>query len=527
MVNRRFSRPFSKVGTRSGALLTALAIVAVFVPAAAAATPPELTEFPLASGVSPYGIALGSDGAMWFTERATDSVGRIAADGTLGPWTTLEAAADPTAMAAGLDGAVWFTEQGLNRIGRLTPDGTLTEFQVPTGNAAVAGITAGPDGAMWFTERSAHKVGRVDADGNITEFLLPSTVPGPLGITVGADGALWFTEQRGNRIGRITTAGDVTEYPLPIASSLPSGIAAGPDDALWFTMRASNRIGRISLTGQITTYAVPTAASDPTAITAGWDGAMWFTGADTDLIGRVALDGTITEHLLPKVSSSPFSIAAGPDDAVWFTEGNASAIGRLGMPTAPADATPPTVRIDAPADGSVFTPGSAPMADFTCADEGSSGLATCLGTVADGTPVDTTSGAHRFAVTAADVAGNTASAATSYVVFSSIDGSIAEGAQRAGLWATLKLGLGERAPRSAADLVATGFPVSRHVDCADPSVTLSAAAPADVRLNTRQHLLVTRWRTERSWAGTCRAITFRFVATGWTGAGATFVVSFS
>ena len=519
MVGRRISKP--------GASLLALAAVVMLVPPAGAATPPELTEFPLASGVSPYGIALGADGAMWFTERATDSVGRIASDGTLGPWTILEAAADPTAMAAGVDGSVWFTEQGLNRIGRLSPDGTLLEYDVPTANAAVAGITAGPDGAMWFTERAAHLIGRVDADGNFTEFRLPSTVPGPLGITTGADGALWFTEQRGNRIGRITTAGVVTEYPLPIASSLPSAIAAGPDGALWFTMRAANRIGRITLSGQVTTYTVPTAASDPTAITAGWDGAMWFTGADTDLIGRVALDGTITEHLLPKVSSSPFSIAAGPDDAVWFTEGNASAIGRLGMPTAPVDATPPTVRIDAPADGSVLTPGSAPPADFTCADEGGSGLASCLGTVADGSSVNVTPGAHRFAVTAADVAGNTASASTTYLAFSSIDGSIAAGAQRAGLWATLELGLGARAPRDASNLVAAGFPVSRQVDCADSSVAMGASSAADVRVSTRQDLLVTRWRTERAWAGTCRSITVRFQTAGWTGADATFVVSFS
>ena len=429
-------------------------------------------------------------------------------------------------MATGVDGAVWFTDQGLNRIGRLDADGTLTEFQVPTGNASPAGITAGPDGAMWFTERSAHLIGRVDADGAVTEFRLPSSTPGPLGITTGADGALWFTEQRGNRIGRITTDGVVKEYPLPVASSLPSGIAAGPDGALWFTMRAANRIGRITLAGEISSYPVPTDASDPTAITAGWDGAMWFTGPDTDLIGRVALDGTITEHRLPKVGSSPFSIAAGPDDAVWFTEGNASAIGRLGVPTTPADTTPPTVRIDAPADGSVLTPRSAPVADFTCADEGGSGLETCLGTVADDAAIDTTPGAHRFDVTASDGAGNTASATTSYVAFSRTAGTVVEGSQRAGHWATLELGLGARAPRSPSALVATGFPVSRQVDCADSSIALGPSTSADVRLSTRQDLLVTRWRTETAWAGTCRTFTFRFVSAGWTGSDATFVVSF-
>lgn len=522
MVDRRTP----SAGLRAGALLTALVSIALLAPAAGAAPVVELTEFPLAPAVSPFGIALGSDGAMWFTERATDSIGRIETDGTLGPWIALEANADPTAMAAGVDGAVWFTEQGLNRIGRVAPDGTLSEFDVPTGNSVVAGITPGPDGAMWFTERGAHKIGRIDVDGGITEYPLPSSVPGPLGIALGGDGALWFTEQRGNRIGRITTDGDVTEYPLPVASSLPGGIAPGPDGAMWFTMRAANLIGRITLAGKISTYPVPTAASDPTAIAAGWDGAMWFTGADTDLIGRVAPDGTITEHPLPNVASSPFSIAAGPDAAVWFTEGNASAIGRLGTPATPPDLTSPTIRIDAPSDGSVFTSGSGPVADFTCTDDGGSGVATCMGTVADGARVDTGPGAHRFEVIATDVAGNTASATTSYLAFSSIGGSIPSGTQRAGLWATLELGLGAPSQRDPSSLVANGFPVSRQVDCTDRSVTIGAATPADVRLSTRKDLLIVRWRTERSWAGTCRSITLRFSAAGWQGSDATFVVAF-
>lgn len=521
------STPVARTASRVTVALIALATVAVLVPAAIAAAPPELSEFPLAEGVSPFGIAQGSDGAMWFTERATDSVGRIEPDGTLGPWVVLETGADPTAIATGVDDAVWFTEQGTNRIGRIAPDGSLSEFPVPTDSAAVAGITAGPDGAMWFTERSAHRIGRIATDGTISEFTLPSSLPGPLGITAGPDGALWFTEHRGNRIGRITTSGEVTEWPLPLAASVPSGIAAGPDGALWFTMRAANRIGRITTSGAITTYPVPTAASDPTAITAGWDGAMWFTGPDTDVIGRVTLDGSITEFSLPIVGASPFSIAAGPDDAVWFTEGNASAIGRLGAPTTPADVTPPRIRIDSPVDGGIVVPGSAHAADFRCTDEGGSGLATCLGSVPDGAAIDTAPGSHRFDVHAADVAGNIASASAWYLAFADADGSIASGSQRAGQWATLALDLGATAPRNAADVVAAGFPVSRQVDCADPSIDRSAASPAEVKLSTRQTLLVTRWRTERAWAGTCRAITFRFVAAGWTGADATFVVAFN
>ena len=474
----------TRAASRTAAALITLATIAMLVPAAVAAAPPELSEFPLAEGVSPFGIAQGSDGAMWFTERATDSVGRIEHDGTLGPWVALETGADPTAIATGVDDAVWFTEQGTNRIGRIATDGSLSEFPVPTDSAAVAGITAGPDGAMWFTERSAHRIGRIATDGTISEFPLPSSLPGPLGITAGPDGAVWFTEHRGNRIGRITTTGDVTTYP------------------------------------------VPTAASDPTAIAVGWDGAMWFTGPDTDVIGRVALDGSITEFPLPTVGASPFSIAAGPDDAVWFIEGNASTIGRLGAPATPVDTTPPTIRIDSPADGGVVVPGSGHVADFLCADDGGSGIIACDGTVPDGAPIDTAPGSHRFDVHAADEAGNSASASAWYLAFADADGSIASGSQRAGPWATLELDLGAKAPRNASDVVAAGFPLSRQVDCADPSIDRSAASLADARISTRQTLLVTRWRTERAWAGTCRAITFRFVAPGWTGADATFVMAF-
>jgi virginiamycin B lyase len=507
--------------------MVVLVSVAAAGPTARGAEPqPELAEYPLADGTIPFGIALGAEGVVWFTERGTDSVGTIALDGTLGSRTTLAAGADPTAIAAGPDGTVWFTMQGLNAIGRLDTDGALSEYPLPSDNAMPAGIAPGPDGAMWFTERNGHRIGRIELDGTISEYPIPSSVPGPMGIAAGPDGAMWFTEQRGNRIGRITAGGDVTEWALPVAGSLPSGIAAGPDGAMWFTLRATNEIGRITVAGEITTLPVPTAGSDPTGIAAGWDGAMWFTGPDTDLIGRAALDGSITEFPLPTVSSSPFSIVGGPDDAVWFTEGNAHAIGRLTVPSPPTDTMPPRIHIGAPTDGSIVVSSSPPAADFTCDDEGGSGLAECRGTVELGSPVTASPGAHRFEVTAVDGAGNTSYASAAYLAFTRVEGSIAEGSSRAGRWATLELGLGGRAPRRTSDLVAPGFPVSQQVECTDPSTAVGPSTPAETRLSTRRDLLETSWRAPRDWAGTCRAITLRFTGSGWEGVDATFVVAF-
>jgi virginiamycin B lyase len=518
-----------KAAALAAIIVLAISILAVRSPDAHGGPTHEVTEFTLpVEGSSPFGIATGPDGALWFSARGTDSVGSLATDGTFGPTTTLALASDPTAITTGPDGAVWFTEQGSGLIGRVTTDGTLTEFFLPTDGAGPAGIVTGPDGALWFTERSAHRVARMATDGTTVEFPLPTPVAGPVGIAVGSDGNLWFTEQRANQIGRITTDGVVTEYPVPIASSLPTGIAAGADGALWFTMRAANSIGRIDTTGNVTTFAIPTAATDPTGIAAGWDGALWFTEPDTDAIGRITTGGSITEFALPNVGSSPFGITGGPDDAVWFTEGNGNRIGRLGAVDAPIDTTAPTISITSPVDGSVFTQDESILAGYGCADEaGGSGLATCAGPVIDGQAIDTSIGSHRFDVKASDVQGNTATASTGYIVFSDLGGSLATPTtRRAGFWETLDLGLGLTRPADPMLFVAPGYPRTQQVSCADPSRVLGEPEPADVKLQLKQGGLDVRWRTDRAWTGSCRAFVLRFTPEGWSGADAVFVARF-
>ncbi len=82
------------------------------------------------------------------------------------------------------------------------------------------------------------------------------------------------------------------------------------------------------------------------------------------------------------------------------------------------DVTDPTVDLRTPPDGAAYLRGEAVAADFSCADEiGGSGIATCVGTVPDGDPVDTSSlGDHAFSGTATDGAGNTATVTHTYTV---------------------------------------------------------------------------------------------------------------
>ena len=71
------------------------------------------------------------------------------------------------------------------------------------------------------------------------------------------------------------------------------------------------------------------------------------------------------------------------------------------------DTTPPAIDLRAPRDGETVARGASVLVDYSCSDEGGSGLASCIGTVADGEPLDTgTVGVRTVTVRARDNAGN-------------------------------------------------------------------------------------------------------------------------
>jgi virginiamycin B lyase len=272
----------------------------------------------------------------------------------------------PWGIAAGPDGNIWFVEKDdPGRVGRSTPQGQMVEFVIPTPGAYPQNITAGPDGAMWFTENGASKVGRITMDGQITEFGLPPHT-GPQGLTTGPDGNLWIAETYGNAIARMTPQGALTEFPIPMPNSYPEeittgsdgalwataggiwritvtgdftyvfagdtgqyGITSGPDGALWFT-DGVHRVGRVTTDGRVKLFRNGDILL-PVEIAAGRDHAMWFTN-EGEKIGRLAADGSFRFLRTPTNQSYPTGITLGPDGNLWFTENAVGKIGRVPPP---------------------------------------------------------------------------------------------------------------------------------------------------------------------------------------------------
>ena len=339
-----------------------LAVFLLLMPATSYAQSVSFTWHPLPTAQSnPTCITTGPDGALWFTENASNKIGRITMSGgiTEYPLTPPSGSSVFCGIAAGPDGALWFTETDGNKIGRITTSGAVTEYALPTAGSSSRYITAGPDGALWFTE--GNKIGRITTSGVITEYPLPTPGSSGMYITAGPDGALWFTEF-GAAIGRITTSGAVTEYPLPTpAGSSNMYITAGPDGALWFT--EANKIGRITTSGVVTEYSIPTLDSNPQKITIGPDGALWFTESFGNKIGRITTAGTIIEYPIPTTSDyyGPAGIATGPDGALWFTEFGA-AIGRAAIASAPSITTTslPSATVGLPYSATLTAQGGTP-----------------------------------------------------------------------------------------------------------------------------------------------------------------------
>jgi hypothetical protein len=97
-----------------------------------------VSNFSAPSINGPEGIAAGPDGALWFANAGSNSIGRITTAGAVTKYTD-PTISSPIDIAADSDGALWFTNVDNNSIGRLVPP-------LPTVTGGVGSVVEGISG---------------------------------------------------------------------------------------------------------------------------------------------------------------------------------------------------------------------------------------------------------------------------------------------------------------------------------------------------------------------------------------------
>ena len=155
---------------------------------------------PPTSGSVPFDVAVDSAGIVWFTEFGNNAIGRLnPATGTI---TEIPTTSPPRGIAVATDGQIWFTSRfAPQAVGRLNPaNNTVAEFPVTDGGPE--GIAASPDGSVWFTQNAKGNVARITNGGVITEGKVVRGCD-PFGITVDAQGDPWYTMMAANKIAEL------------------------------------------------------------------------------------------------------------------------------------------------------------------------------------------------------------------------------------------------------------------------------------------------------------------------------------
>src|SRR5262249_15023431 len=150
---------------------------------------------------TPLGLTLGADGALWFTERSADKIGRMTLKGTFHEW-SLDPGSFPNRIVAGPGGAIWVTELFGGQVGRISMAGKLTEYPIDGGPV---GITVGADGQLYTVLYLSHQVARLNLHGLVTgTWDLPGAVT-PLQIASGRGQDLWVTDSSADMVFLLST----------------------------------------------------------------------------------------------------------------------------------------------------------------------------------------------------------------------------------------------------------------------------------------------------------------------------------
>ena len=314
-----------------------------------------------ASLYQPFGLAVDSDGNLYFADRLNHLVRRITKNGTIETVAGAGAAgyggdagpprsallSHPSAVAIDGEGRIWIADEGNHRIRRITPladvietvaGSGIPEFSGDGGTATAAGlhsptgITFDADGALIVADSGNRRIRRLEADGTINTIAgngetfpttgglaIESALLRPVDVAWDESSGLLITDADGHRVYRLrngllrpvagTDGGDgaSADGTLGTLVALRTPLGASPDGAggTFIADTGNGRVGHVDGAGIFRT--IESASRQPARILL-VDDVLVISDVNTNRISEQALIRIAAESEPVIVGSGEFAI---------------------------------------------------------------------------------------------------------------------------------------------------------------------------------------------------------------------------
>jgi virginiamycin B lyase len=289
-----------------------------------------------------WGLVLGPDGNVWFTESVAGKIGRLTPRGKIREF-SLAPGETPQNYLVVARGKVWFIYQSPRvqkfdyQLASITPRGKITRYRSVHAFWAF-GMASDFAGNVWWRNSSYRGggYGVRTASGAIKLVPIPDPFNANYSDMVGdsGTGTVWLV---GNRLDRINTAGQLLEshpVPPPASGEQPTttmGAIMDDTGALWFQTN-DYRIGRLGPDGTIRMFSNPLVQPRGGELFTGPDGEAWM--LFTDEVGdpyfaRLKNDGSFGHQNQSPTSRHVLTTVAGKDGNLWYVIQHSNYIYRL------------------------------------------------------------------------------------------------------------------------------------------------------------------------------------------------------
>lgn len=282
--------------------------------------------FAMPKDSAPHGTVFDAEGRLWVTLEGLGQLARITPEGKIAETIDVCIHAHgapaplntrPHGIGLASDGALWFTGKLTNTVGRVIA-GQVQHFELPTIGAVPIYLAAGAKGDMWCSELTGARIAHITREGAVTEYPTPSTASRPIAVAMAPDGkSVWYSAEAGGCIGRIDLLlpdkdpNKVVEYPVPLTrrDAILAGLAFDKSGALWV---------------QIYCPAPP-----PGTMPTGDDYIVRFGPELLKAPFRDLTGVSIDYFKAPSRGTVMHRITQGPDGNIWFTELGINRVGKL------------------------------------------------------------------------------------------------------------------------------------------------------------------------------------------------------